>query len=164
MRIAAWLLPLVKPPCRVHQGTIAVRRRPDRPSSVVPDVLVTCEPRERGRSYVSSPNLVVEVISPASATNDMYRKPRVYDAVESLSEYLVVDSRSMWVRLFRRDDDGRLSPDGEDLASPQSRVSLETVALSFKRNRTSRSNSRRLTDGSDASGVRQTRRGNADRA
>ncbi len=131
VRLTSWLLPVVTAPCRVHQGGVSVRRHLDRPSSVVPDVLVTCEPRERGRIYVTSPNFVAEVISPSSVTNDMYRKPIVYDAVESIMEYLVIDSRSMWVRLFRRTNERRLLPDGDDLISADQCVSLTTVDLQF---------------------------------
>ena len=42
MRMANWLSVGIKLPCRVFQGTISLRRKPERATDVVPDVLVNC--------------------------------------------------------------------------------------------------------------------------
>jgi Uma2 family endonuclease len=130
--LAKIVLPTVSLPCRTYLGSISVRRRPERPSSVVPDVVVTCEEREPTHIFVRAPKLVVEVISPSSVTNDLVRKIRIYNAIESIKEYLVVDSRTLWARVFRRDADEQLSADGRDLASPEDIVELETLGISFR--------------------------------
>jgi Uma2 family endonuclease len=93
--------------------------------------LVTCEQPPPGQIYVTSPKLVVEVISPTSVVNDLLRKPRVYNAVPSIGEYFVVESRSVWARVFRRDDDSELSAAGEGATSLESVLELRTVGLSF---------------------------------
>ena len=49
----------------------------------------------------------------------------------SIQEYFVVDSRSVWARVFRRDDDSELSAAGEGVTSPDSVLELQTVGLSF---------------------------------
>ncbi len=130
-RLGVWASAKVKLPCEVFFGSVSVRRNPERPSSVIPDVLVTCEQAPAAQIYVTSPKLVIEVISPRSVTNDLVRKPRVYDAVPSIEEYLLVDSRAVWAKLMRRDADGGLTTDGEDVVSPEATITLETVGLSF---------------------------------
>jgi Uma2 family endonuclease len=131
-RIGIWLNKQVEPPpCEVFLGSLSVRRRPDRASSVIPDALVTCEQPPSGQIYVTSPKLVVEVISPTSVVNDLLRKPRVYNAVPSIQEYLVIESRSAWARVFRRDDEGELSAAGEGVTAPDGMLELQTVGLSF---------------------------------
>lgn len=129
-RFASRLIPAVVEPCRVHLVTIAVRRRPERPTSVVPDVLVTCEARVRGQLYVTAPKLVIEVMSRSSVSNDLLRKPLIYGAIESIQEYLVIDSRDTWARVFRRDDDERLTS-GEDHTTLDSRIALRSVGLTL---------------------------------
>jgi len=129
MRLGAWLYQQVTPPCEVFLGSLSVRRHPERASSVIPDALVTCEQPPAGQIFVTAPKLVVEVISPTSVVNDLIRKPRVYDAVESIEEYLVVDSRSMWARVFRRDDAGELPTAGEGVTAPDSTIELQSVGL-----------------------------------
>jgi len=130
--LAKLVLPVVDAPCSAFLGSISVRRKPERPSSVVPDLVVTCEDREPANILVRTPKLVIEVISPSSVTNDLVRKLKVYGAIESVKEYLVVDARSMWARVFRRDDDDeQLSADGRDLTAPDDLIELQTVGLSF---------------------------------
>ncbi len=64
-------------------------------------------------------------------TNDLVRKIKIYNAIGSIKEYLVVDSRTMWAHVFRRDADEGLSADGQDLTSPKETVELETLGTSF---------------------------------
>ena len=57
-----------------------------------PDVAVYCEadlPTRHGRA---NPCLVVEVLSRSTAADDRGRKRRIYLAVESVNQYLVVDT------------------------------------------------------------------------
>jgi Uma2 family endonuclease len=130
-RLGGWLITAVTPPCEVFVGSLSVRRNPERPSSVVPDALVTCEEPRSQQIYVTAPKLVVEVISPTSVVNDLIRKPRIYNAVPSIKEYLLVDSRSMWARVFRRDDAGELPAEGEGVTTPDSTIELRSVGLTF---------------------------------
>jgi Uma2 family endonuclease len=130
-RLGGWLIGAVKAPCSVFIGSIAVRRHPERASSVIPDALVTCEPLTAGQIYVTAPKLVIEVISPTSVVNDLNRKPRIYNAVPTIEEYFVVDSRSMWARVFRRAHDGALPAEGEGLSRPEATIELQSIGLTF---------------------------------
>lgn len=112
-------------------GSLSVRRHPDRPSSVIPDALVTCEPVPARQLYATAPTLVVEVISPTSVVNDLIGKPQVFSAIPSIEEYLLVDSRAMWASVFRRDDSGELPLEGEGVTAPDATIELRSVGVTF---------------------------------
>lgn len=68
-----------------------------------PDVVVTCDPRDRPTpTYVSHPILVVEVLSDATAAFDRGAKFAAYRKLESLQEYVLVDVATQRVEVFRR--------------------------------------------------------------
>ncbi|HLX39443.1 MAG TPA: Uma2 family endonuclease [Ktedonobacteraceae bacterium] len=69
-----------------------------------PDVTVSCEPadREGTKKMVQFPRLVVEVLSPTTETKDRREKLRDYTACSTLEEYLLVDSRSLRVEIYRK--------------------------------------------------------------
>jgi Uma2 family endonuclease len=52
--------------------------------------------------HLSAPDLVVEVISPESTARDRGEKLDAYQSIPSVMEYLLVDSRRVWVCLFLR--------------------------------------------------------------
>lgn len=68
-----------------------------------PDVTVGCDPADRGtKTMVQFPRLVVEVLSPTTETKDRREKLRDYTACSTLEEYLLVDSRSLRVEIYRK--------------------------------------------------------------
>lgn len=92
-----------------------------------PDASVTCDKRDFGERLriIRFPKLVVEVISPSSPSIDLEEKYDEYTALPSLEEYLVVDSRKRWARVYRRQGDLWTIP-----SLPPDAVSLESVGLS----------------------------------
>ncbi len=68
-----------------------------------PDVTVGCDPGDRGtKKMVQSPRLVVEVLSPGTETKDRREKLRDYLACPTIEEYLLVDSRSLRMEIYRK--------------------------------------------------------------
>jgi Uma2 family endonuclease len=90
-----------KPPCQTFTSDVAVLLA-DRSTYVFPDVSRTCEPLDANAMSISAPDLVVEVISPESKARDRGEKLDAYQSIPSVMEYLLVDSRRVWVCLFRR--------------------------------------------------------------
>ncbi len=90
-----------KPPCQAFTSDVAVRAN-DRATYVFPDVSRTCEQLDADARYISAPDLVVEVISPDSKARDRGEKLDAYQNIPSVMEYLLVDSRRVWVCVFRR--------------------------------------------------------------
>jgi Uma2 family endonuclease len=63
-----------------------------------PDVVVTRDERDRNDSVVMRhPKLIVEVLSETTAREDLGPKAREYQTIDTLEEYLIVDSRKRWV-------------------------------------------------------------------
>ena len=74
-----------------------------------PDILVTCDPRDRvpEASHVKHhPVLIVEVLSPTTEAYDRGNKFAAYRELASLQEYVLVSTEQRRVEVFRRDDTG----------------------------------------------------------
>jgi Uma2 family endonuclease len=88
--------------CRAYNSDMKVRVSEKR--YFHPDVTVSCDPRDRGTTDVlQSPRLVVEVLSPSTEARDRGRKLQCYLACPSVEEYLLVDSRSMRIEIYRKE-------------------------------------------------------------
>lgn len=67
---------------------------------VQPDVLVVCDPKKITTHYIDgAPDLVIEVLSPATATRDLREKKALY-AKYGVREYIVVDPLEYYVTRF----------------------------------------------------------------
>ena len=89
-------------PCRVYNSDMKVRVSEKR--YFHPDVTVTCDPRDRGTAdLIQSPRLVIEVFSPSTEARDRGRKLQCYLACPSIEEYLLVDTRSVRIEIYRKE-------------------------------------------------------------
>lgn len=94
-----------------------------------PDVMVTCDERDRRADYaVEHPVLVVEVLSDSTAAYDRGPKFAAYRKLDSLKEYLVVDIDARRLELYRREADHWLLFDTEAGRPP---LRLESVDLAL---------------------------------
>ncbi|MEM1252243.1 MAG: Uma2 family endonuclease [Cyanobacteria bacterium P01_H01_bin.21] len=72
-----------------------------------PDVMVTCDPRDQEtETYKRFPKLIVEVLSKSTEAFDRGDKFLAYQALESLQEYVLINTRHQRVEIFRRSDSG----------------------------------------------------------
>jgi Uma2 family endonuclease len=74
---------------------------PNQQSVYQPDLVIVCDPAkvtERGIEGV--PDLVVEILSPSTASRDLARKRWAYEAA-GIPEYLIVDPEDRWGLLLR---------------------------------------------------------------
>jgi Uma2 family endonuclease len=69
------------------------------------DLAITCT-RLTGQQFVAEPILIVEVLSPSTATTDRDRKLPDYRTISSLQDILVVSSTEPRIEHFHRDADG----------------------------------------------------------
>ncbi len=74
-------------PCRVYSSDFKVRVGDN---SFYPDVTVACEKIETGDRYTDAPALLVEVLSPSTAHQDVGYKLHRYRSIPSLRAYLIV--------------------------------------------------------------------------
>lgn len=74
---------------------------------VCPDVTVSCDPRDRGaKDAVRYPSLLVEVLSPTSEARDRGKKSLHYRSSSTVQEYLLVNTDTALIEVFRREKKG----------------------------------------------------------
>lgn len=88
-------------PCRVHLAE--VRLRASENIFYYPDVMVACGPEPEDPYIEDAPCLVVEVLSPSTATVDRREKLLVYRQIPSLRAYLIVHQEERRVERHWRD-------------------------------------------------------------
>jgi Uma2 family endonuclease len=98
----------LKPPCTIASGAGVVRMEAAN-SYFVPDLVVTCEPVDPRGRYLTTPRLIVEILSPTTSLRDRLIKQDEYRAIASLQELVYVAPLERRVQLWRRHaDHGRV--------------------------------------------------------
>ncbi|MFZ2653241.1 MAG: Uma2 family endonuclease [Burkholderiaceae bacterium] len=95
-------------PCRVFMADLKLRIDAA-DAFVYPDVMVSCDPRDRkpdDDTCIRHPWMVLEVLSASTAAYDRGRKFELYRQVATLSHYLLVEQDRRGAELFRKNDDG----------------------------------------------------------
>jgi Uma2 family endonuclease len=98
---------------------------------VYPDLSVSCDASDQklGNS-IQHPCMVVEVLSPGTEAVDRGEKLRCYLQHPTIQDYVMIDSLSIWVEVYHREDDGwKLR-----LYGPQSIAKLEHLNIQFSVN------------------------------
>ena len=69
-----------------------------------PDVMVTCAEGDAHELYKIAPSLLVEVMSPSTASVDRREKLLAYQNIPELRDYLIVSAGKRYLERYRRDD------------------------------------------------------------
>ena len=108
-----------KKPCKVLYAPIDVRLpvKPDEITDdqiytvVQPDIIVVCDPEKLDeKGCIGAPDLVVEVLSPSTAKNDLKEKYLLYEQA-GVREYWVVHPLDELLTVFKNNGDGKLAFD-----------------------------------------------------
>jgi Uma2 family endonuclease len=93
-------------PCYIFNSDMRVKIGKTR--YAFPDVSVSCaaEDLHEEGDTISSPRLIVEVLSPSTEAYDRGKKFAYYQQLPSLQEYVLVSSQRQTVEVFTREDDG----------------------------------------------------------
>jgi Uma2 family endonuclease len=93
--------------CTVYGDGITVRV--DDATTYIPDAMVRCGPDLPGDALaVTDPMVLIEVVSPSSASRDQRSKLIDYFRIPSLRHYLIIDGDSRTVIHHARNDDGTI--------------------------------------------------------
>jgi len=88
--------------CRVYSSDIVVSL--SEKCYVHPDVTVSCDSRDQGRSdFIRYPSLVVEVLSPSTESRDRNEKFTSYRDSPTIQEYMMVNTNQKVIELYRRE-------------------------------------------------------------
>jgi Uma2 family endonuclease len=96
------------PPCRPFVSGMKVRIEAA-DAVLYPDVFVTCDARDKTQEAAlakSHPLLIVEVLSDSTAAYDRGRKFELYQQIEELREYLIIEQDRAHADLFRKNAEG----------------------------------------------------------
>ena len=102
-QIVGALKSAVKPGYQLLTSDSALRH-PNSSTYVFPDASYTCETIAPDADSIVAPRLVVEVMSPLSVERDRVNKLDCYQAIPSVEEYLIIDSRRVWACVYCRYD------------------------------------------------------------
>ena len=92
--------------CRVYISDMKARIEA-RNRYYYPDVMVTCDPRDQETSDEKNfPKLIIEVLSDSTEAFDRGDKFADYQTLESLEEYVLINTRHQRVECFRRNQSG----------------------------------------------------------
>lgn len=92
--------------CRVYFADVKAQIE-KRNRFYYPDLLVTCNPQDRETpTYKRFPKLIVEVLSNSTEAFDRGDKFNDYQTLDSLEEYVIVNTKHQRVEIFRRNDKG----------------------------------------------------------
>lgn len=92
--------------CRLYFADVKVRLE-KRNHFYYPDILVTCDDRDRETAtYKRFPKLIIEVLCDSTEAFDRGDKFNDYQTLESLEEYILVNSKHQRVETFRRGEQG----------------------------------------------------------
>jgi Uma2 family endonuclease len=95
-------------PCRPFVSGMKVRIEAA-DAVLYPDVFVTCDARDKTQEAAlakSHPLLIVEVLSDSTAAYDRGRKFELYQQIEELREYLIIEQDRAHADLFRKNAEG----------------------------------------------------------
>lgn len=92
--------------CRVYIADMKVRVE-TRNCFYYPDIVVTCDGRDAETStYKRFPKLIVEVLSVSTEAFDRGNKFFDYQTLDTLEEYVLINTQSQRVECFRRNPEG----------------------------------------------------------
>ncbi|MEB3309587.1 MAG: Uma2 family endonuclease [Snowella sp.] len=89
--------------CRVYFADIKAKLE-KRNCFYYPDLLITCDPQDREtNTYKRFPKLIVEVLSDSTEAFDRGDKFNDYQSLDSLQEYVLIDSKKKRLEIYQRD-------------------------------------------------------------
>ncbi|WGV26711.1 Uma2 family endonuclease [Halotia branconii] len=92
--------------CEVYIVDVKVEVEPGQ-KYFYPDVVVTCDERDRDPQLIQFPCLIIEVLSPSTEAADRGKKFAKYRQLPILQEYVLVQVAQPSVEVFRRNEQGK---------------------------------------------------------
>ncbi|CUR32350.1 MULTISPECIES: Uma2 family endonuclease [Planktothrix] len=93
-----------------------------------PDIMVTCDSRDRNNGYFKQyPSLIIEVLSASTEAFNRGDKFADYRQIETLQEYVLISQNKINIECFRRNSDGRWEL---FTYKPQETLQLESINFS----------------------------------
>jgi Uma2 family endonuclease len=115
-------------PCKAYMANFKLRLRIDQKDLLYyPDVMVACGPVAGTSHYLQDPKLVVEVLSPSTASIDRREKFLSYKQIATVEEYVLVAQDTAQITTYRREQ--KWAPRVH--IGPDSIVSFQSIGFSL---------------------------------
>jgi Uma2 family endonuclease len=119
-------------PCRPY-GSDQRIHIPENTLFTYPDISIICGSiiaSDKDEDTATRPIVIIEILSKATRNYDRGEKFRLYRAIPTLREYMLVDSDNVWVEIFRINDHGHWEL--EEYKTLQETVLLPAINVSLK--------------------------------
>ena len=114
--------------CRVITAPGVIPRAQSEINVRIPDLAVTCSDYDEEEQAMTSPVLVIEILSPSNQA-ETYANVWAYTTIPSVQEILVLKTVKIGAELLRRGNDGNWPP--QPLAIESGDLTLESIGLSI---------------------------------
>jgi Uma2 family endonuclease len=97
-----------------------------------PDISIYCDdiiPTEKDEDTATSPTVIIEILSPSTKEYDRGTKFKLYRAIQTLREYILIDSDAINVELFTRTETNTWQLN--EMKSPEDIITIQTVQFSL---------------------------------
>ncbi len=92
---------------------------------VQPDLFVICNPEKvKDRGIEGAPDLVIEILSPATARKDRWEKKKLYEKA-GVKEYILIDPDGAYAERYLLDQDGLF--DKGEMFDKQETINLRSI-------------------------------------
>ena len=98
-----------------------------------PDIVIVCGPikfAEFDRNTIVNPSVIIEVLSPSTADYDRGLKFRLYRDIDSLQEYVTIDSLMAQSEVWRRNADNQWVLVGDAFSLTES-ITIQTIGATL---------------------------------
>jgi len=119
-------------PCRPY-GSDQRIHIPENTLFTYPDISIICGSiiaSDKDEDTATRPIVIIDILSKATRNYDRGEKFRLYRAIPTLREYMLVDSDNVWVEIFRINDHGHWEL--EEYKTLQETVLLPAINVSLK--------------------------------
>jgi Uma2 family endonuclease len=94
-----------------------------------PDIVVEPADEPAGSLSTNRPLLIVEVLSPSTASNDLDVKPEEYMSLSSLDAYLIASQTEPAMLLYERGKNGRFQAEPLEVSGGAAELTIKTRAF-----------------------------------
>jgi len=94
-------------PCRVYMSDVKLKIA-HRKTYYYPDIMLGCSRNEEDEYALTSPCLIIEVLSDSTATTDRREKLVAYQSIPSVQEYCLVAQDNCRIEKYTRTQDSKI--------------------------------------------------------
>lgn len=99
-----------------------------------PDIVIVCGPNKFSkldRITIVNPSVIIEILSPSTCEYDCGLKFKLYRDIETLQEYVTIDSRKPYAQVFRRMPDNQWIV-ADDAFSLTESITIQTIGATLQ--------------------------------